>query len=111
MSIIKNAIISSVQIETCDRAKLTAWINLDYGGSGQSFGGYSLYVDLKDEANVAGHFIYKCLEVVGVEKWDELKGNAIRVELDKPGLGGLITWIGHITKEVWFRPAIDFKNL
>lgn len=41
---IKNAIISSVSLDTGDRGLLTGWLNLDYGGSGQGFGGHCLYL-------------------------------------------------------------------
>lgn len=36
---IKNAVISSASITTADRGLLDAWLNLDYGGSGQGFDG------------------------------------------------------------------------
>ena len=44
MTEIKNAIISDAIIDTGERNLLTAWIMLDYGGSAQGFGGFSLYL-------------------------------------------------------------------
>ena len=109
--IISNAVIKDAQIKIDDRAKLTVWISLDYGGAGQCFGGYNLYSELKSDANWAGHFIYKCMSVVGVEEWDRLKGKCVRIEHDKKGLAGLIIAIGHIINDDWFNPSEDFNNI
>ena len=40
----KNAVIESVRLTTDDHGCLSAWLMLDYGGSGQGFGGYALYL-------------------------------------------------------------------
>lgn len=115
---IQNAIIDSVSLDMGDRGLLTAWLFLDYGGLSQGFGGYSLYLpksykhhDGAMQKNYAGHFIFRCLEIAGVEKWQDLKGKTIRVKSDKGGLGGSIIAIGHIVKDDWFNPSEDFKAL
>lgn len=41
---IKNAIIKSARITIDEHEILSAWLDLDFGGSGQSFGGYALYL-------------------------------------------------------------------
>jgi len=111
---IKNAIIERARIDDADRGLLTAWLMLDYGGTGQGFGGYSLYLPKPYSHHMmlshAGHFIWRCMEIAGVSSWDKITGKSIRVALDKPGFGGLIKGIGHITKEDWFYPAVDFKE-
>lgn len=115
MQPITNAIITSASLTKADHNLLSAWLFLDYGGSGQGFGGYSLYLP-KDfthhgiDAGYAGHFIFRCLEVAGVDKWEDLKGKTIRVMHDKEGIGGKIIAIGHIVKDDWFNPSIDFKS-
>lgn len=97
MTEIKNAVITSTEIEIEDHGILTLWLNLDYGGSVQGFGGYSL-----DNHAFCAVFIRRCLEVVGVHKWSEMRGKTIRVALDKPY--GLIQGIGNIIKDEWFYP-------
>jgi hypothetical protein len=108
---IQNAVIESATITTGDRGFLDCWLQLDYGGSGQGFGGYVLYVP-KSWAHhrlesVAGHHIFRILEIAGVDSWDKLKGKTIRVR----GNDGHISAIGHIVKYDWFCPAEDYKEV
>lgn len=111
---IQNAVIEDVSLDMGGRGLLTAWLYLDYGGVSQGFGGYALYLP-KSYSNHqmlshAGHFIYRCLQVAGVERWQDLKGKTIRVKSDKEGLGSRILAIGHIIKDDWFNPSEDFKQ-
>ncbi len=109
---IKNAIISSVSLDTGDRGLLTAWIHLDYGGAGQGFGGYVLYLPKSFKHHKllshAGHFIFRSMEIAGVESWEKMKGKTVRVEI---GDDGLIKAIGHIVKDDWFSPSKDFSPI
>ena len=109
MKEIKNAIISSVSIDMGDRNLLTAWVHLDYGGSGQGFGGYALYLPKSYKhhslESVAGHFIFRCMEIAGVEKWQDMKGKSVRVKASR----SRVEAIGHIVKDDWFNPSEDFK--
>ena len=112
MGEIKNAVIQSTSIDIGDRYLLSAWLHLDYGGSGQGFGGYTLYLpkDYKHhtcKGDYAGHFIFRCLEIAGVEKWEDLKGKTIRVKADH----NHVIAIGHIVKDDWFNPSEDFKKM
>lgn len=113
---IQNAIISSASLSTEDRGLLTAWIYLDYGGSCQGFGGYSLHLPESfkhhsKESGYAGHFIFRSMQIAGVERWENMTGKTIRVKLTQEGLGGRIIAIGHIVKDDWFCPEEDFKKV
>lgn len=107
----KNAIIESARITADDRGFLDCWLTLDYGGSGQGFGGYALYIP-KSYAHhklesVAGHYLFRVMEVAGVTEWDKLKGKTIRVRAEHSKVHA----IGHIVRDDWFNPSEDFKGL
>lgn len=109
---IKNAVIESARITTEEHGCLTMWLSLDYGGAGQGFGGYALYLPKSfkhhgGQGNFAGHFIYRCLEVAGVESFADLPGKTIRVDSQH----SKVHRIGHIVKEVWFDPEEELKML
>ena len=114
MSVINNAVITSAEISNDDHGLLSSWLMLDYGGSGQGFGGYALYLPKdfshhKKDASYAGHFIWRVMEIADVSKWSQLKGKTIRVQLDSDGLGGKIEAIGHIVKNNFFNPSKEFN--
>lgn len=93
MTEIVNAVIERVSIET--ERGLTAWLHLNYGGSGQAF---------------CGHFIKRCIDIGGVSEWEKLQGKTIRVRSYVPGFRGSIEAIGHIIKDDWFFPRDDFSG-
>lgn len=107
---IKNAIITDVTITSDDRGCLSAWLYLDYGGSGQGFGGYALYLpkSFKHHSVLshAGHFIFRCMEIADVTEWSKVKGKTIRVK----STDARIEAIGHIVKNDWFYPSSDFEK-
>lgn len=113
MSVVRerNATIESVSLSNDDHGLLTAFLHLDYGDSShQGFGGFSLYSPRSKAANSknwAGHFIWRCLEIGGVTEWSELPGRTIRVRAEH----SIIRAIGHITRDDWFDPAMDFKKM
>ena len=107
---IKNAVIKGVKLSTDDHNLLTCWLDLDYGGSGQGFGGYALYLPKSFSHHtlnsVAGHFIFRCMEIAGVTEWDQMVGKTVRAKAEHSKVHA----IGHIVKDDWFNPSEDFKK-
>lgn len=108
----RNALIESASLNMSD-GFLTVWLTLDYGGTGQGFGGYILYAprDWKHHnpsgPNYAGHFIARVMEIADVRDWDRVAGKTIRVR----GNHGGVQAIGHIVKDDWFAPQADFEKM
>jgi hypothetical protein len=107
----RNAVIVSATITNDDHGLLSAWVHLDYGGSGQGFGGYALYLPTSfthggmTQPNFAGHFIWRVMEIAGVADWSKLAGKTVRAKCEHSKVHA----IGHIVKEDWFNPTGDFE--
>jgi hypothetical protein len=119
---IRNAIIKSATITNGDHGVLTAWLNLDFGSSGQGFGGYVLHQPHEnggraDEStrnrarasspNIGGLFIWRVLEIVGVSDWSQLPGKTIRAVQTF----SKVEAIGHIINDTWFNPGQEIEAL
>lgn len=102
---IKNAKICSTMLGREDHGIMTFMIYISTDCSYCGIGGYCL-----DEFNSATQTrvfraksmeaISKILEVVGVDKWEDLPGKYIRFEDN--GFGSTVTKIGNIIEEKWF---------
>ena len=102
---IKNAKISSTMLGREDHGIMTFMIYIDACDFTYGIGRYCL-----DEFNSATQtrvfraesmeVISKILEVVGVDKWEDLPGKYIRIEYN--GFGSTVTKIGNIIEEKWF---------
>ena len=107
----RNAIIKHADLFIEDHGLLTIFLTLEFDGSGQGFGGYALYADrefkngrLERSSNHCGHFVWRCLEIAGVQRWHDLVGKTIRVRQCNRDIEA----IGHIVKNDWFFPRKDF---
>lgn len=109
----RNAIIKSASIRNDDHGLLSAWLELDYGGSGQGFGGFALYLPADfthhdpSGPNYCGHFIWRVMEIADVSEWGKLTGKTIRVRCEHSKVHA----IGHIVKNNWFSPSEEFARL
>lgn len=68
--------ITSTHLGFHDGGVLTFWLNFDFGGNWQGFGGYSL---VDDGASLV---IEGILEALAVDKWEDLTGKVCWVERD-----------------------------
>lgn len=111
---IKNAVIVSAEIDKGDKGILSVWIRVEHDSGYQGFGGHALYYPKKSDiqnwiqngGSHAGHFIFRCLQIAGVDGWHELVGKTIRVKGSRHGIKA----IGHIVKDDWFNHSEDFSN-
>lgn len=110
----KNAIIESSTLGPESHGIFSAYLHLNYGGSGQSFGGYALdkHNGERDARSTrlgteyGMEFIRRVLITVGVESWEKLKGQHIRVRADY----GKVYAIGHFIEDKWFEPEADLAH-
>lgn len=103
MTEVINAKIESTMLGFEDHGLFTFWLRLDYGGGGQGFGGYVLGKSYTTD------IITGILKTVGVDNWEDLKGQHIRVEKGI-GFNGIILRIGHFLEDKWFDPKKPKDN-
>jgi len=102
---IVNAKINWTMLGLEDHEIMTFIVDLDFGGSGQGFGGYALDdYDKKKDKRIGSAYgmesIMRLLDVVGVSKWEELKGKNVRVKREG-GWNGRLAAIGNILEDKW----------
>lgn len=110
---ILNAKITDVSITMADHGCLTFWIMLEGDTWGCGFGGYCIgkgYLGSEEFSATENGLIamMRIMDVVGVEKWEDLKNKYCRVEVG--GLGDSIKIIGNILKDKWFNIS-DFFSI
>lgn len=108
---IRNAKITGTMLGYEDHGILTCMIYLDYGGSGQGFGGYRLdsYDKSKDKSfgsEYGMEFIKRILDTLEIDSWEKLKGTIIKVECSHCK----VKRIGHALKDQWFDPEKDLSH-
>lgn len=102
---IQNAKISSTTISMADHGCLTFTIYLDGNSWGVGFGGYKigtgyLGADTFEGSKKGLEAMMRIMDVVGVEKWEDLKGKYVRCKVGS--WGESIDEIGNIIKDKWF---------
>ena len=107
MSEIRNYKISATHLGYESHGIFTAYLTLRSAGFGISVGGYALdeFIDKKRIITKKGaELIPRILDVVGVETWEQLAGQYIRVEDN--GIGKSISKIGNLIEDNW----LDFDR-
>lgn len=105
MGEIRNAKITDTMLGREDHGIMTFMLYLEWGGSVCGYGLYAIdqYDGSEDKRvfSASGlEAISKILEVVGVETWEELKGQYVRIEDN--GWGETVDKIGNLMEEKWF---------
>lgn len=104
----KNAKITGTMLGWEDHGILSFMLYLDYGSGGcQGAGGYCLddYCKHKDKriGTASGlNLIMRIMKIVGVEKWEDLKGKHIRAKAEHCRVHA----IGNLLKDDW----LDFEQ-
>lgn len=93
---LKNAIIKSTMLGREDHGIMTFMIRIRFDGCVTcGVGGYAL-----DGYTKSMEAISKILDVVGVDRWEDLPGKYIRFEDNGPG--STVNKIGNIIEDKWF---------
>ena len=113
--IIKNALITNVDLSMADHGCLTLAMTLEGGGWGVVYGGYCLgkgYLGADDDffdGSAAGmEYLMRIMDTVGVERFQDLRGKYVRVATK--GWGDPIKIIGNIIKDKWFDAETFFAD-
>lgn len=109
----ENGIIKSTFLGVEDHGIFTAFLHIEFDGSGLGFGGYALdqHFNRADKSGRIGtaygmEFIRQILSTLEVDSWENLPRKTVRVRRDD----GKIHTIGHIVKNRWFTPATDLAH-
>ena len=113
MSEIKNAKITKADLSMEDHGVLTLSLAVEGAGGGVCLGGYVLgkgYLGAKSfEGSAKGiEEIMRVMDTVGVERFSDLTGRYIRVEIGN--LGNRIKKFGNIVEDKWFDYADFYKD-
>lgn len=110
---IRNAKITSTKLGREDHGIMTFMIFIEFNGSYCGVGGYAL--DMWDRQSDKRVFtangleaISEILNVVGVDNWEDLKGQYIRIKDN--GWSSTIDEIGNLMDDKWFNLREFFKN-
>lgn len=95
---IENAKITGTELGGDERGP-SFWLYLDYGGSGQGFGGYRL------GGEFTHYVIMGILDTLEVARWEDLNGTPVRAKIED----GTIVSVGHYLKDQWFTPK-EYNN-
>lgn len=101
-----NAKIANTMLGFEDHGIMTFFLYLEWPGAGQGLGGFAIDIGSRESGERRGFgagisAIRKILEVVGVQKWEDLKGKLVRAKVDGWG-SSRVPIIGNILEDKWF---------
>lgn len=102
-----NAKITGTMLGLEDHGIMTFYVFLEWGCLSQGLGGFALdqYDEKTDKRDIgmgaAIVAIRRILETVGVDKWEQLKGQLVRIKTEG-GINPGPPIIGHIMEDKWF---------
>lgn len=112
---VENAKITKADLSMADYGCLTLSMTLEGNGWGVVYGGYCLGKGClgagEDDfsGSAAGtEYLMRIMDVVGVEKFQDLKGKYVRVA--NKGWGSTIKIIGNIIQDQWFDAETFFTD-
>lgn len=104
--VIENVKITDVSLSMADHGCLTFDIAIKGNGFGCNIGGYCIghgYLGADEFIAENGHGLeamMNIMNVVGVDKWENLKGKYCRIKTD--GWGSIVKVIGNVIEDKWF---------
>ena len=103
---IENVKITNTSITMEDHGVLTFYITVEGAGIGVNLGGYCIgggYLGAKEFTAKSGGGLVammNIMNVIGVHKWEDLKGKYCRIKTE--GWGSTVSIIGNIIENKWF---------
>lgn len=102
---IENAKITNVSISMADHGCVTFWVFVEGKGWGCGIGGYCIGHGCLGAKEFDGsgdgiEAMARIMDVVGVEKWEDLTGQYCRIKTE--GWGGTVHTIGNLIEDKWF---------
>lgn len=110
---IKNARITKVSLTMRDHGVLCYYLMLETDGGGCAYGGVVIGKGYLGADNFEGYAkgieaLMRIMNTLGVDSWEDLEGCYCRMV--DPGLGGIVTKIGHIIEDKWFDQQEFFRE-
>lgn len=111
---IYNVKITGTAITMADHGCLTFYVTVEGAGMGCSLGGYCIghgYLGSKEFRAEKGNGLVammNIMDVVGAEKWEDLKGKYCRVACNR--FGETVDEIGNLIDEKWFNLRKFFEE-
>lgn len=107
MSKIENAVIKDTMLGWEDHGIFTCMLYLGGDSWSQGYGGFMLDTWDRDQGKrvatkVGLQAIMDLLKTLEVSRWEDLKGQYVRIEVDGIAAGTEIKKIGHLIKDRWF---------